>query len=122
MNLRSYSTFLVYVTLVLALGSPPMRLAEAADDLARTVEEIGQGAGVEMIDGGVGDDAGESLRAVSHLELDLFGFSPLGPAEPASFGVVNLPFWLVTLEPGEPPPQVAMPPARRGAWLQRFRF
>ena len=47
--------------LIAALLGTPLRQVEAADDLARSFAELGQGPVVEMSDGGVGDDPEASI-------------------------------------------------------------
>jgi hypothetical protein len=47
--------------LIAALSGTPLRQAEAANDLARTLGEFGEGRLIEPIDGGVGDDAEASI-------------------------------------------------------------
>jgi hypothetical protein len=47
--------------LIAALAGTPLRQAEAAGDLARSLAELDGGGPVEEIDGGVGDDSGETI-------------------------------------------------------------
>ncbi len=47
--------------LIAALSGTPLRQAEAANDLARSLAESGQGDAIEPIDGGVGDDKEASI-------------------------------------------------------------
>ncbi len=50
------------LALIAALGGTPLRIAEAADDLARSLAELGASAGMEVTDGGVGDDSDASVK------------------------------------------------------------
>jgi hypothetical protein len=47
--------------LIAALSGTPLRQAEAADDFARSIGELGQGDAIRTIDGGVGDDTEASI-------------------------------------------------------------
>jgi hypothetical protein len=47
---------MLLLCLIAALSGTPLRQAEAASDFARSRDELGQDH-IEMIDGGVGDDA-----------------------------------------------------------------
>jgi hypothetical protein len=51
------------VALIVTLAGTPFRLAEAASDLARSAVESDRSGAIEVIDGGVGDDSGETIRA-----------------------------------------------------------
>ena len=55
--------------LLLLLFGPLLRVAEAADDLARELAQTRQAAGFEERDGGVGDDPADSIRAISLIEV-----------------------------------------------------
>jgi hypothetical protein len=56
--------------LIAALSGTPLRQAEAADDFARSIGELGQGDVIETIDGGVGDDIEASiLKAASDTHV-----------------------------------------------------
>jgi hypothetical protein len=52
---------MVLLCLIAALSGTPLRQAEAASDFARSHSELGQGYAIELIDGGVGDDSGETI-------------------------------------------------------------
>ena len=54
---------LFVLTLLVAFSGTPLRLAEAADDLARGLAGPEVTGEFEAVDGGVGDDSGESIRA-----------------------------------------------------------
>jgi hypothetical protein len=51
------------LALIVAFLGTPFRLAEAASDLARSMVESEAVGAIEVIDGGVGDDSGESIRS-----------------------------------------------------------
>ena len=51
------------LSLLVALTSTPLRIAEAADDLARALAEAGTGENLQEVDGGVGDDSGAMVKA-----------------------------------------------------------
>ncbi len=53
---------LCFLGLLLVLLGPLLRVAEAAGDLARELDEPTQSVGLEEPDGGVGDHAGDSMR------------------------------------------------------------
>jgi hypothetical protein len=103
-----------------ALSGTPLRQAEAASDLARSLEELFQAAEVESIDGGVGDDSGVGTLTASHgpvaetlAATDLFFLPPPASSVPtpsAAEGLWERVWW----------PQA--PPTLRHAWLKVFRF
>ena len=108
-------------SLLAALSGTPLRQAEAANDLARTLAEFSHAADIEAPDGGVGDDSGVMTLSASHASsgettacVDLFFLPPLStciattPA--AAEGLSERVWW----------PQ--SPPSSRFAWLQVFRF
>jgi hypothetical protein len=75
------------LTLIVAFVGTPFRLAEAASDLARSMVEAAEVGAIEVLDGGVGDDSGESIRSdLVHFAVegtlsdDLTGCSPFVPA------------------------------------------
>jgi hypothetical protein len=111
--------------LIAALAGSPLRQAEAAGDLARSLAELHGGDVIEGIDGGVGDDAGETILRSGGRDC-----SDAAPDSPAIDGspcpAVLQP---TTLAPGGDGTRVprtnrspAEHPARRHAWLQTFRF
>jgi hypothetical protein len=51
------------LSLIAALAGTPLRLAEAADDMARSVAEFGVGDALGVPDGGVGDDSGATIKS-----------------------------------------------------------
>jgi hypothetical protein len=50
------------LSLIAVLAGTPLRLAEAADDLARSLAETDNGVNLEQVDGGVGDDSGATIK------------------------------------------------------------
>jgi hypothetical protein len=111
--------------LIAALAGSPLRQVEAAGDLARSLAELDGGDVFEAVDGGVGDDAGETIpSAIRRSYTDRMSDSPAiddgpgpsmrAPAPPSTGGDNTRP--LRTTRRPTPPP------ARRYAWLQAFRF
>jgi hypothetical protein len=110
------------LSLVAALSGSPLRQAEAASDFSRTQAETFQADRLESPDGGVGDDAGDSIQSGSQagFAVDLSPSadpllpppsqmaSPLSPEE--AEGLRATVWW-----PSEPP-------NLRHAWLQIFLF
>ena len=107
-------------SLFVVLVSTPLRQAEAASDLSRSLAELFQDANIESLDGGVGDDSGVGTLTASHGTtavvpccLDLFFLPTLATSVPtpaAEEGLRGRVWW----------PQA--PPSLRHAWLQVFRF
>ena len=107
-------------SLLAALLGTPLRQAEAASDLARSLAELLQAADIESLDGGVGDDSGVGTLTASHSPAadalpatDLFFLPPPASSVPtpaAEEGLRVRVWW----------PQA--PPALRHAWLAVFRF
>ncbi len=52
---------MLVLCLIAALSGTPLRQAEAADDFARSITELGHEDTIETLDGGVGDDAEVSI-------------------------------------------------------------
>jgi hypothetical protein len=106
--------------LLAAVAGTPLRQAEAADDLARALAELGDGNVIEPVDGGVGDDAGDTIKAdPSHAPLlpavaDALPAAPPGDARPC-------PGPFLRSRAGHKGPPPASPP-RRLALLQCFLF
>ncbi len=113
------SRLMFLLSLLAALTGTPLRQAEAADDLARTLAERDNGGEVATVDGGVGDDAGDTIKAdASTLALDLAAVDAL----PAPLSLTPmLPSPLLVSLPAQlhPPP---IPSHRRHALLQSFLF
>jgi hypothetical protein len=53
---------MLLLSLISVLVGTPLRLAEAADDLARSLAESDNGVNIEQVDGGVGDDSGATIK------------------------------------------------------------
>jgi hypothetical protein len=108
---------MLLLSLIVVLAGTPLRLAEAASDLARSLEETGGGWNIEEVDGGVGDDSGATIKAdVTHAQDVMatmeIALAPLGPmaARPA----------IVRFVDNSPARVPAGPSSRRCALLQRF--
>jgi hypothetical protein len=109
------------MTLIAALTGTPLRQAEAADDLCRSLSEMFHPAGLELPDGGVGDDSGVGTFSAppSSLANPLtlvtpHLLSPVSARSPATQGEVEalrLQHWWTS-----------DPPNVRNAWLQAFLF
>src|SRR4051812_8046257 len=108
------------MTLIAALTGTPLRQAEAADDLCRSMIELLQTANLEIPDGGVGDDSGVGTLSGPHtcgLADPLPSAAPLllppvsagPPATPGELEALREVVWW--------PPN---PPNVRNAWLQTF--
>ena len=103
-----------------ALTGTPLRQAEAAADLTRSLAELSHLADIETSDGGVGDDLDVGTLTVSHgsvaeaaTDVGLFFLPPLFTCDVrprAEEGLWERVWW----------PQ--SPPTLRFAWLQVFRF
>lgn len=109
-----------FFSLLAALTGTPLRHAEAADDLARSLAESVYNANLEVPDGGVGDDSGDVTLTTPHspaaepvapVDLAFLPPSPIPvPTSAAEEGLWERVWW----------PQ--SPPTLRFAWLQVFRF
>jgi hypothetical protein len=111
--------------LIAALAGSPLRQAEAAGDLARSLAELDGGDVIEVIDGGVGDDAGESIlttggraRAGATSEPPAIDHGPFPPRASTE----SLPPGDADSRSPHPAGPLTSDPARRYAWLQAFRF
>jgi hypothetical protein len=107
--------------LLAALSAAPLRHAEAASDLARSLDRLGMGHVIEVIDGGVGDDAGETvLKTGCDTPLDLAMAPPaIDWIAPPLLPALSLP----GCDDHHRADRVASLPAgsvRRHAWLQCF--
>jgi hypothetical protein len=111
------------VCLIAALTGSPLRQAEAARDLARSLAELEGGDVIEVVDGGVGDDAGETiLTAGARTGVDHTSDLPAiddGPCLPMSAPLAA--GGEGTCSPQSTPPHTSLP-GRRYACLQVFRF
>jgi hypothetical protein len=110
------------LVLIAALAGTPLRQAEAAADLCRSLTELLQPADIEVPDGGVGDDSGLGTLSGSHASVIA---DPLTLAAPLFLPLASV---ALPLTPSEAeglrervwwPPT---PPNRRRAWLQIFLF
>ena len=110
--------------LIAALSGTPLRLAEAGDDLARALAENAARDVIAEVDGGVGDDPGETVsKLVGEGRPDA---EPI--AAPTAFGLASImPAVISPTGPGAsrrsqwrpcPPPSAS----RRQARLQCFLF
>jgi hypothetical protein len=106
--------------LLAAVAGTPLRQAEAADDLARALAELGDGDRIEMVDGGVGDDSGDTIKAdPSHAPL-LLMIADAPPAAPPG-NALPCPGPILLSRAGRNHPPPASPPQRL-ALLQCFLF
>ena len=105
--------------LLATLAGTPLRISEAASDLARTFSDPSDRAEVGEIDGGVGDDSDATIRS--------------DPARAPILGLgADLPFALngPARDPFRPGPSLAIretcqfldPPPYPRIWLTRLRF
>jgi hypothetical protein len=110
------------MTLIAALTGTPLRQAEAADDLCRSIIELLQAANIEIPDGGVGDDSGVGTLSGPHTGSladpltwvpPLF-LPPVSAGSPATPGEVEALRGVVWWPPN--------PPNIHHAWLQTFLF
>jgi hypothetical protein len=111
--------------LIAALAGTPLRQAEAAGDLARSLAELDGGGVVEEIDGGVGDDAGEAIVRASDGPCSSQETNAPTPDDwpritPAAVGSLSPRH---PTGPGDrPTSRTSVDSSRRHAWLHRFLF
>lgn len=108
-------------TLIAAITGTPLRQAEAASDLSRTLAGLFQSADIESPDGGVGDDSGVGTLTAAHGSLAadaLLYADPLFLPPPVASGLSR--FEAECLRERVWWPQD--PPSLRFAWLQSFLF
>jgi hypothetical protein len=107
--------------LIAAISGTPLRQAEAASDLARSLEEPVPGDDILVPDGGVGDDSDATIKAENH---DVRGSIALvAHFLPAHLSVL-LPAhgqWPFD-RPSIPPPRATSSQSLRLARLQCFLF
>jgi hypothetical protein len=121
-----WRSVMVLLCLIAALAGTPLRQAEAAGDLARSLAELDGGSVVEEIDGGVGDDSGETiLKAAGGPSGSLRALN--APAPDDGPGMIHLPtaprFPLGSAGRQIDPPSFPMSDhLRRRAWLQCLLF
>jgi hypothetical protein len=112
----------VLITLIAGLTGTLLRQAEAADDFCRFATELLQPAGVEIPDGGVGDDSGVGTLSAPHGN----GLAdPLASATPLFLLPVSQGSGATRREVEALPERVwctPNPPNARHAWLQAFLF
>lgn len=110
------------LSLLVALTSTPLRQAEAAADLARSLAAAIEPAGLETPDGGVGDDSGDALVDGSHPSLVVPPLAAVDPPcpPPPRVGAPLDPDQTASLRERVWPP--TQPPRLRHAWLQFFLF
>lgn len=104
------------LSVIAALSATPLRQAEAADDLARSLAETGQGDVLEPADGGVGDDSDNSLKTSAPS-------SALDPRPPLAPPLDATPFVAPAAEhvrQSRSPGAAVCASSRRLAWLQCF--
>ena len=105
------------LSLIAALAGTPLRQAEAAHDWAAALSDLGKDNLLAEIDGGIGDDPGDTIRAdVAHTSIVL----PINNDLPTP-SHLTLPAPAHILQtPGRRPPGDPMPSRRRLLLLQRF--
>ena len=72
---------MVLLSLMAALAGTPLRLVEAAHDLAGTIAELDGVSVIEVTDGGVGDDSDSTIQAKSSQVSTLISVVDLLPPE-----------------------------------------
>ncbi len=117
------SRFGVILCLLVAVTGNPLRHAEAAEDLARSLKELTSRTILEPVDGGVGDDAGETIRSAAPADSVLSTAG--GLAIVGSGHGTNLVFTPLILNHGPSPfsPLIGiLETGRRLAMLQQLRL
>ena len=111
--------------LFLGLASAPMRLAEAAADLACSLAVSESDQNLEPVDGGVGDEPNDAVLAPIGIDFNHVG-EPTGGVAEARW--LAGPVWVVAVTgklpviPGGIAPRPTSYRARERARLQRFLF
>src|SRR3954466_10527217 len=67
------------LSLIAALTGMPLRQAEAAADLSRSLVELLQPANLEIPDGGVGEDSGDTPFSGSNVNFIVDSLQSAGP-------------------------------------------
>jgi hypothetical protein len=115
---------MLLLSLIAALSGTPLRQAEAASDFVRALAELGEGH-VEVIDGGVGDDANVSVLKAGCDIQSLRAMTPLTTAEghlrPVLTAALSLPEF-GHQRPFDRAPTCSSGSLRPHAWLQCFLF
>ncbi len=110
------------LSLLAALTGTPLRQAEAAADLSRSLAVLFQPANLEPPDGGVGDDSGVVIATATHID---FAAASLLASEPILLPPeIGMPC-LTPVEAECLRERVwwpSAPPGIRHAWLQIFLF
>ena len=108
------------LSLFAALTGTPLRQAEAFSDLARSLSELGGAdADLEEVDGGVGDDSGEAIRAIDVQAPVLLAISDALPTLLNQTPPLPTTFPLIRTE-DIPPRRAGL--SQRLALLQRYLF
>jgi hypothetical protein len=105
------------LSLVAALSGTPLRLAEAAHDIACTLAESGGGDVIEVPDGGVGDDSDATIKPDTIHFLVIFAF-----AVAIVFWIFlpSLASWRVLQQRADRPPRLIASLSQRLALLECF--
>jgi hypothetical protein len=117
---------LLTMSLFAALSGPLMRAAEGADDLARSLAELGCPPLLEETDGGVGDDSGTAVLTANSGVLDgtityhICTWSLYGATGWTDQG--SQLGWVASLSARRVSRSGALGSPLRFAWLQRFLF
>jgi hypothetical protein len=111
---------LLPLALLAALTGTPLRQAEAAADLARSLAELDQGHVIEPVDGGVGDESDATVLKAGHDAGPVL--STLPPATLDALAPTLPPPLDLAPAPDGRPPRPPSATARRLARLQRYRF
>jgi hypothetical protein len=110
--------------LIAALSGTPLRQVEAANDFARWLADLADDHGIETVDGGVGDDSGDTILKIGCDPDSLGAMTPLKTA--AGFLSPHLPPSRgPTAGHRCPPDSVATLPTgsfRQHVWFQCFLF
>jgi hypothetical protein len=105
------------LSLIAALTGTPLRVAEAAHDLAACVADLGDGDSLEAPDGGVGDDSAATIKSeVAHAPLKRACAAPA----PAACLVATWRTWIAVERKADRIDGMASGIPRRLAQLQCF--
>jgi hypothetical protein len=114
---------LFLLCLLAALTGTPLRQAEAANDLARSLAELDDGDLIEEVDGGVGDDSGVTVQEAANdralVDASILRATDWLIAPPA----LDQPLpGVIAGRQGDRAIQLLARSSRRHAWLQCFLF
>jgi hypothetical protein len=122
-SLHAGSAMMRLLCLLTALAGSPLRQAEAAEDFAHSLGELGQAYSIEEKDGGVGDDQGSTIiraststasaEAGAWLTVDATSLALAAGPSVRVFDGRSL-----AIPRGSGPASAS----KRFAWLQRFLF